>query len=93
MGALDQGILDGKSVCSATMTYRTKRPRLRSILTFGVGATLAITQLGAGCAPGDGGAFAQNCSTPDGGAGTLGDGGQCVPNSSDTAVDGGSDGK
>jgi len=33
------------------MSYRTKRPRIRAILTFGVGATLAITQLGAGCVP------------------------------------------
>lgn len=35
------------------MTYRTKRPRTRSILAFGAGATLAITQLGAGCVPPD----------------------------------------
>jgi hypothetical protein len=33
------------------MSYRTKRPRTRALLTFGVGATLAITQLGAGCVP------------------------------------------
>ena len=33
------------------MAYRTKRPRTRHILAFGVGATLAITQLGAGCVP------------------------------------------
>ena len=33
------------------MSYRTKRPATRALLTFGVGATLAITQLGAGCVP------------------------------------------
>ena len=33
------------------MSYRTKRPATRSLLAFGVGATLAITQLGAGCVP------------------------------------------
>lgn len=33
------------------MTYRTKRPRTRALLTFGAGATLAIAQLGAGCVP------------------------------------------
>ena len=33
------------------MSYRTKRPRTRKILAFGAGATLAITQLGAGCVP------------------------------------------
>lgn len=33
------------------MAYRTKRPRTRHVLAFGVGATLAITQLGAGCVP------------------------------------------
>lgn len=33
------------------MTYRTRRIPTRSILTFGIGATLAITQLGAGCVP------------------------------------------
>ncbi len=33
------------------MTYRTKRPRTRHVLAFGVGATLAMTQLGAGCVP------------------------------------------
>ena len=35
------------------MSYRTKRPRTRTILSFGVGATLAIMQLGAGCVPAD----------------------------------------
>ena len=33
------------------MRYRTKRPPTRSLLVFGVGVTLAITQLGAGCVP------------------------------------------
>jgi len=55
------------------MTYRTKRPRTRHILAFGVGATLAITQLGAGCVPagevGDcdpdaSSTGASNCSSP-----------------------------
>ena len=58
------------------MSYRTKRPRTRAILTFGVGATLAITQLGAGCVPanpsqrcGPDAAVddAGNCSTPGNG--------------------------
>jgi hypothetical protein len=42
--ALINGIL-------APMSYRTKRPVTRSLLVFGVGATLAIAQLGAGCVP------------------------------------------
>jgi hypothetical protein len=33
------------------MSYRTKRPPTRSLLVFGVGVTLAIAQLGAGCVP------------------------------------------
>lgn len=33
------------------MSYRTKRQPSRSLLAFGVGATLAIMQLGAGCVP------------------------------------------
>ena len=33
------------------MSYRTKRPPTRSLLVFGIGATLAIMQLGAGCVP------------------------------------------
>jgi hypothetical protein len=33
------------------MSYRTKRRPTRSLLAFGVGATLAIMQLGAGCVP------------------------------------------
>jgi hypothetical protein len=33
------------------VSYRTKRPATRSLLVFGVGVTLAITQLGAGCVP------------------------------------------
>ncbi len=54
------------------MTYRTKRPRTRHVLAFGVGATLAITQLGAGCVPAnegtecdpDAASTATNCSSP-----------------------------
>ena len=72
------------------MTYRTKRPRLRSILTFGVGATLAITQLGAGCVPP--GRYRQ-CDSAD--AST--DGGDCVdPGTVSTSgpnLDGGRDAK
>lgn len=69
------------------MTYRTKRPRLRGILTFGVGATLAITQLGAGCVPAD---PYRRCDAPDA---TLEDGGNCAdPAPLPTAMpDGGSD--
>jgi hypothetical protein len=73
------------------MTYRTKRPRLRSLLTFGVGATLAITQLGAGCVPADRG---RRCMTPDGVVDD--DGGNCAPDSGSPAMpgpDGGSDAK
>lgn len=33
------------------MAYKTRRPSLRKLLTFGAGATLAMAQLGAGCAP------------------------------------------
>jgi len=33
------------------MSYRTKRQPTRKLLVFGVGATLAIMQLGAGCVP------------------------------------------
>ena len=68
------------------MSYRTKRPRLRTILSFGVGATLAIMQLGAGCVPAD---RARRCMEGDGAAD---DGGNC---SSDTtpSADGGTDGK
>lgn len=68
------------------MTYRTKRPRTRALLTFGAGATLAIAQLGAGCVPqgrydddageptGDGGAT--TVRTPaDASAGARGDAG------------------
>ncbi|MFO0737210.1 MAG: hypothetical protein U0270_15075 [Labilithrix sp.] len=65
------------------MSYRTKRPRLRSILTFGVGATLAITQLGAGCVPP--GRY-RRCTAPDGAV--IEDGGECVE-SPGTGADGG----
>ncbi|MBL8608887.1 MAG: hypothetical protein JNL38_16295 [Myxococcales bacterium] len=68
------------------MTYRTKRPRTRHILTFGVGATLAITQLGAGCVPAgelgpcDSDASSSNCSSPARDA---------SPEASDAATEGG----
>jgi hypothetical protein len=62
---------------------------MRAILTFGVGATLAITQLGAGCVPAD---RSRRCMTADG---SEDDAGDCVstPASEDSGLDGGSDGK
>lgn len=74
------------------MSYRTKRPRTRTILSFGVGATLAIMQLGAGCVPVD---PSRRCSTGDGG-GAVDDAGECVTESTpraDGGEDGGSDAK
>jgi hypothetical protein len=67
------------------MSYRTKRPRTRAILTFGVGVTLAITQLGAGCVPVD---PSRRCSRGDA---SLDDAGQCAP-ANGPAADGGTDG-
>jgi hypothetical protein len=64
------------------MTYRTKRPRTRTLLSFGVGVTLAITQLGAGCVPVD---PSRRCQTSDA---AVDDGGECV---STPAGDGGAD--
>jgi hypothetical protein len=64
-----------------TMNYRTKRPRMRTILTFGVGATLAITQLGAGCVPA-GNSF---CDTD----GASSNGNECARAPSDAATEGG----
>lgn len=76
------------------MTYRTKRPRTRAILSFGVGVTLAITQLGAGCVPAD---RSRRCMSGDASAD---DAGECVstPGPSadgptDGATDGGRDGQ
>jgi hypothetical protein len=72
------------------MTYRTKRPRTRAILTFGVGVTLAITQLGAGCVPAD---RSRRCMTSDA---SDDDSGECVSTSgpsADGATDGGGDAK
>lgn len=60
------------------MTYRTKRPRIRSLLIFGAGATLAITQLGAGCVPPD----------PNDDENPIGDAGQ-KSDADDAADDGG----
>jgi hypothetical protein len=54
------------------MTYRTKRPRTRAILSFGVGVTLAITQLGAGCVPPR---SAELCEAPDA---SVDEAGNCV---------------
>ena len=70
------------------MSYRTKRPRLRTILSFGVGVTLAITQLGAGCVPAD---PSRRCSQGDG---SVDDAGECVDSGpTQTGPDGGSDAK
>lgn len=75
------------------MTYRTKRPRTRAILSFGVGVTLAITQLGAGCVPAD---RAQRCSSGDA---SVDEAGECVSPNGPTAdggtggTDGGGDAK
>jgi hypothetical protein len=71
------------------MTYRTRRPRARSLLTFGVGATLAITQLGAGCVPADG---IRLCTTADAASGGAeDDSGDCVSDAGPLA-DAGPDG-
>ena len=70
------------------MTYRTKRPRTRTLLSFGVGVTLAITQLGAGCVPSD---PSRRCSTGDASAD---DSGECVTTpSGDAGSDSGGDAK
>lgn len=71
-------------VTSAAMNYRTKRPRSRALLTFGVGATLAITQLGAGCVP----PSRRRCATSE-----VDDAGNCVSVPDAAATDGGSDAK
>ena len=55
------------------MSYRTKRPATRALLTFGVGATLAITQLGAGCVPP--GSLGPSCETQEA---SVDDAGNCV---------------
>ena len=55
------------------MSYRTKRPRTRTLLCFGVGATLAITQLGAGCVPA--GDVEPSCETEEA---SVDDAGNCV---------------
>ena len=68
------------------MTYRTKRPRVRQILTFGAGVTLAITQLGAGCVPAD---RPRQCISADS---SVDDAGNCVPDNGSSA-DAGRDGK
>jgi hypothetical protein len=68
------------------MTYRTKRPRIRQILTFGAGVALAITQLGAGCVPAD---RPRQCIGTDAAAD---DAGNCVPDNG-PAADAGHDGK
>jgi len=68
------------------MSYRTTRPRTRKLLTFGVGATLAITQLGAGCVPAD---RARRCRADS----AVDDAGECAPAPGPTADpgDGGGD--
>ena len=72
------------------MSYRTKRPRMRTILSFGVGATLAIMQLGAGCVPAD---RARRCMSGDG---STDDSGECASDNAaraDAGEDAGPDGK
>jgi len=64
------------------MSYRTKRPATRSLLAFGVGVTLAIAQLGAGCVPVTKG---DTCG-PDG---AVDDSGRCVGAPADAADEGG----
>lgn len=59
---------------------------MRTILSFGVGATLAIMQLGAGCVPAD---RARRCMTGDGAAD---DAGECTTEGAPLA-DGGSSGR
>jgi hypothetical protein len=68
------------------MTYRTKRPRTRTLLSFGVGVTLAITQLGAGCVPAD---PSRRCHTADGSA--VDEAGNCVSAPDDGGADEGGD--
>lgn len=63
---------------------------MRAILTFGVGATLAITQLGAGCVPND---PSRRCASGDA---SVDEAGECVsPNgpAAEGGTDGGVDGK
>jgi hypothetical protein len=67
------------------MTYRTKRPRTRTLLSFGVGVTLAITQLGAGCVPAD---PSRRCHTADG---AVDEGGTCIGAPDDGGADEGGD--
>lgn len=67
------------------MTYRTKRPSTRKLLTFGVGVTLAITQLGAGCVPVD---PSRRCHSSDA---SVDDAGDCVSTPDDGLADGGTD--
>lgn len=67
------------------MTYRTKRPSTRKLLTFGVGVTLAITQLGAGCVPVD---PSRRCHSADA---SVDDAGNC--SSDDGVADSGPDSK
>ena len=59
----------------AAMSYRTKRPTTRSLLVFGVGATFAISQLGAGCVPAS---RYRPCEGRD--AAVVDPNAQCVPN-------------
>ena len=68
------------------MSYRTKRPATRSLLAFGVGATLAITQLGAGCVP-------ANRNRACGADAAVDDSGHCVGTSSGGGPNEGGDAK
>lgn len=67
------------------MTYRTKRPSTRKLLSFGVGVTLAITQLGAGCVPAD---PSRRCHSADA---SVDEAGECVSVPDDGGADTGGD--
>jgi hypothetical protein len=67
------------------MSYRIKRPSTRKILTFGVGVTLAITQLGAGCVPSD---PSRRCHSADA---SVDEAGECVSGPEDGGADTGGD--
>lgn len=67
------------------MSYRTKRPATRSLLVFGMGATLAIAQLGAGCVP--------QTTTPNCDPDAAVDSGNCYSNPPVDAANGRGDAK
>lgn len=60
------------------MSYRTQRRPTRALLVFGVGATLAIAQLGAGCVP-------ASTNAPCGPDSSVDEAGRCVNGPIDAA--------